>query len=160
MKTFTVTQKILAIGPTYEVRDKSDGPVLFTVRGRILTFTPFLEMQKGKDGEKTHFLKGNFLKTRFIISTMQGSPVGEVQFPFFSFRKSFILTIGSAQYHANGSLFAWNFTAGDSSGRDVFVIQKEMALRDKFSVTAAEDLAFEPVILAAVAVDQRFFQQR
>jgi uncharacterized protein YxjI len=144
---------------TYLVRESKDGPVLYKIRGRFFTFTPFLEMQRGEDGEKTHILKGNFWKTKFVISSMQGSPVGDIQFPFFAFRKSFVMNVGGARYQAQGTLFAWNFTAKDEAGKDVFSIQKELAFRDKFTVTLDEKLPVEPVILSAIAIDQRFFQQ-
>jgi uncharacterized protein YxjI len=159
MKTYIITQKILALTATYEVRESKDGPVLFTVRGRFFTFTPFLEMQKGKDGEKTHILKGNIWKTKFIVSSMQGSPVGDIQFPFFAIRKSFVMNVGGAQYKAQGTLFAWNFTAKDDAGKDIFSIQKEFAFRDKFTVSLDEKLPTEPVLLSAIAIDQRFFQR-
>jgi uncharacterized protein YxjI len=160
MKTYTVTQKILALGATYEVRDSKEGPPLFTVRGKILTFTPYLEMMKGKDGAKTHVLKGNFLKTKFSVATAEGGPVGEIQFPFFAFSKSFTMTIGANQYNAKGNFFAWNFAAKDAGGKDAFVIQKQIALRDKFEVMIDEALPVEPIVLSAIAVDQRFFQNQ
>lgn len=160
MKTFIVTQKILAIGDTYEVRETKDSEPLFTVRGRILTFTPFLEMQKGKNGEKSHVLKGNVWKTRFFINDAQGNALGEIQFPFFAFSKSFTMNLGGQQYSAKGNFFAWNFTAKDVAGKDVFAIQKEIAFRDKFTVSIDENLPVEPVVLSAIAVDQRFFQQQ
>jgi uncharacterized protein YxjI len=162
MKTYILTQKILALTATYEVRETKDGPVLFTVRGRFFTFTPFLEMQKGreKDAAKTHILKGNFWKTKFVISDMQGAPVADIQFPFFAFRKSFVLTVGGAHYKAQGTVFAWNFTAKNDAGQDAFTIQKEFAFRDKFTVNVDENLPVEPILLACISVDQRFFQQR
>jgi uncharacterized protein YxjI len=160
MKTFIVTQKILALSATYEVRQTKDSPVLFTIKGKIFTFSPFLEMMKGgKDGEKTHVLKGNFFKTKFFITTADGNAVGDIQFPFFAFLKSFVMNLGGAQYKAKGSLFAWNFSAKDASGKDAFSIQKEFAFRDKFTVTLDDALPMEPIVLSAIAIDQRFFQQ-
>ena len=159
MKTYIITQKILAMTATYLVRQSKDGPVLFKVRGRFFTFTPFLEMQQGEEGDKTHILKGNFWKTKFVISDMQGNPVGDIQFPFFAFRKSFTMNVGGATYKAQGTVFAWNFAAKDEAGQDVFSIQKEFAFRDKFTVNMDERLPVEPVLLSAIAIDQRFFQQ-
>jgi uncharacterized protein YxjI len=158
MKTYIVTQKILALSATYEVRQTKDGPLLFTVKGKIFTFSPHLEMMKGKDGEKTHILKGNFFKTKFFVTTPDGSAVGDIQFPFFAFLKSFVMNLGGAQYKAKGSLFAWSFAATDASGKEAFTIQKEFAFRDKFTVALDDALPMEPIVLAAIAIDQRFFQ--
>ncbi|MBN2351669.1 MAG: hypothetical protein JXD23_03795 [Spirochaetales bacterium] len=158
MKTYIVTQKILALSATYLVRETKDGPVLFTVKGKIFTFSPYLEMMKGADGEKTHVLKGNFFKTKFFISTPDGGAVGDIQFPFFAFVKSFVMNLGGRQYKAKGGLFAWSFAAVDASGKETFTIHKEFAFRDKFTVSLEERLPMEPVVLAAIAIDQRFFQ--
>src|SRR4030042_1282910 len=106
MKTYIVTQKILALTATYLVRESKDGPVLYTIRGRFFTFTPFLELSQGEKGEKTHILKGNFWKTKFTFADMQGGPVGNIQFPFFAFRKSFVMNVGGARYKAQGPTVA------------------------------------------------------
>jgi uncharacterized protein YxjI len=158
MKTYIVTQKIFALSATYEVRQTKDSPVLFTVKGKIITFSPHLEMMKGKDGEKTHVLKGNFFKTKFFVSTPDGGEIGDIQFPFFAFAKSFVMNLGAQQYKAKGGLFAWNFQALDAAGKEAFSIQKEFAFRDKFTVNLDDSLSMEPIILAAIAIDQRFFQ--
>ena len=158
MKTYIVTQKILALSATYLVRETKDGPVLFTVKGKIFTFSPYLEMMKGADGEKTHVLRGNFFKTKFFITTPDGGEVGDIQFPFFAFVKSFVMNLRGQQYKAKGGLFAWSFSAVDASGKEAFTIHKEFAFRDKFTVGLDEQLPMEPIVLAAIAIDQRFFQ--
>jgi uncharacterized protein YxjI len=158
MKTYIVTQKIFALSATYEVRQTKDGPVLFTVKGKIFTFSPHLEMMKGKDGEKTHVLKGNFFKTKFFFTSPDGGEVGDIQFPFFAFVKSFVMNLGGKQFKAKGSLFAWTFQALDDAGKEAFSIQKEFAFRDKFTVNLDDSLPMEPLVLAAIAIDQRFFQ--
>lgn len=158
MKTYIVTQKILALSATYEVRTTKDDPVLFTVKGKIFTFSPFLEMRTGKDGEITHLLKGNFFKTKFFVTAPDGGAVGDIQFPFFAFVKSFVMNLGGRRYNAKGGLFAWSFAAVDESGQEAFTIQKEFAFRDKFAVALDDRLPMEPIVLAAIAIDQRFFQ--
>ncbi|MBN1523141.1 MAG: hypothetical protein JW904_01555 [Spirochaetales bacterium] len=160
MKTYTLFQKILAIGDTYEVREGDSKEAVFTVRGKVLTFTPNLTLQKGKEGEKTHSLKGNFFKTKFTILNATGEEMGTLVFPFIALKKSFTLTMGGNTYSAQGTLFAWNFNCNDSSGKTIFSIQKELAFRDKFTVNIDEKMPQEAVLLAAIAVDQRFFQQK
>ena len=160
MQSFTVTQKILAIGATYEVRSASSDSVLNTIKGKILTLSPKLEMKTGVNGETTNWLKGNFWKTKFTIEDSKGTEIGVIQFPFVSFFKKFTLITGGKTYSAKGSITAWNFNCTDESGKNVFSISKEFAFRDKFSVNVDESLIKETIILAAIAVDQKFFQQQ
>jgi len=160
MKTYTLFQKILAIGDTYEVREGEAKEALFTVRGRIFTFAPNLSLAKGKDGAKTHQMKGNFWRTKFAITTESGGEVATIEFPFFAWKPSFTLAVNGNTYTATGTLFAWNFNCADNAGKSVFTIQKEFAFRDKFTVRIAESMTQEAALLAAIAIDQRYFQKK
>jgi uncharacterized protein YxjI len=161
MKTYTLFQKILAIGDTYEVRQGEAKDAVFTIKGKVLTFSPSLTLMRGdKDGEKTHQMKGNFIKTKFAITTTSGGEVGAITFPFFVWKPTFTLTMKGNSYTATGTLFAWNFTCTDSAGKTIFTIQKEFAFRDKFTVSIDESLEQEVALLAAVAIDQRYFQKK
>lgn len=160
MKTYTITQKILSIGATYQVKAAESEDIIHTIKGKILTFTPKLEMRQGKEGEITKILKGNLFKTKFSIENPQGFEEAVIQFPFIALFKKFTLTVNAKVYNAKGSLAAWNFTCSDESGRNMFTISKEFAFRDKFTVTIDESIDREIVILVAVAVDQKFFTQK
>lgn len=160
MKTFTVTQKILSIGATYQVNASESEDIINTIKGKILTLVPKLEMRQGKEGDITKVLKGNFFKTKFTVESPGGNEEASIQFPFIALFKKFTLTIGSKVYNAKGSLTAWNFTCTDENGQDMFTISKEFAFRDKFTVSVDESMPQDIVILVAVAVDQKFFTQR
>jgi uncharacterized protein YxjI len=160
MQSFAITQKILAVGATYEVKARGSDEVINLIKGRILTITPKLEMKTGEKGAITHVLKGNFWRTRFVISTSEQTEIGVIQFPFVAFFKRFSLITGGRTYQAKGSITAWHFNCADESGKAIFSISKEFAFRDKFTVDVDESMPKEVGILAAIAVDQKFFQQR
>lgn len=160
MKSFTVTQKIFAIGSTYEVRETGSDVILNIVKGKIFTFSPKLEMKKDENGAATHLLKGNYWRTKFSIESADGMEIASIQFPFIAFFKKFTLVAGDKTVTASGSFTAWNFTGTDESGNQVFTITKEFAFRDKFTVTVESQIPSDVIILAAIAVDQKFFQQR
>ncbi|MBN1412406.1 MAG: hypothetical protein JW969_16280 [Spirochaetales bacterium] len=160
MELLTVTQKLLAIGATYLVKKQGEQEVLNTIKGKILTLSPKLEMKRGADeGELTHILKGNFLKTLFTIEDNLGTVIATIKFPLIAVFKKFSLMIGEKAYNAQGSLTAWNFVARDKGDRELFAITKDFSLRDQFSVAVDESIPKEIIILTAIAVDQKFFQQ-
>lgn len=160
MKTFTVTQKILSIGATYQVQKSGSEDIVNTIKGKILTLAPKLELRQGKEGDISKVLKGNLFKTKFTIESTDGNEEASIQFPFIALFKKFTLSIGPKVYNAKGSITAWNFTCTDENGQDMFTISKEFAFRDKFTVSIDESMPQEIVILVAVAVDQKFFTQR
>jgi uncharacterized protein YxjI len=160
MQSFTITQKILAIGATYEVKPTGSDSLLNLIKGKVLTFTPKLEMRNGEKGEVTHLLEGNFWQTKFKILDAKQTEIGVIQFPFIAFFKRFTLITGGKTFNVKGSITAWNFACTDESGKSILTISKEFAFRDKFAVTVDESVQKEVAILAAIAVDQKFFQRQ
>lgn len=160
MKTFIITQKILSIGATYLAVPEGSKEPAYVIKGKILTFTPKLEMKKGDQGEVLKTMKGNFIGTKFTIIDKGGAQDGLIRFPLFSFIAKFTLTIGAASYVAKGGIMARNFTCQDQAGKTVFTISKDWAFRDRFTVALDESVAEETAILAAAAIDQRFFQKK
>jgi uncharacterized protein YxjI len=160
MQSFTIKQKILAIGDTYEVRQTDSDEVLYLIKGKVLTFSPRLEMKQGIDGEVSHVLKGNFWRTEFTVIDKTETEIGVIRFPFVAFFKKFTLVTGGKTYDAKGSITAWNFTCKDETDRLIFSIGKEFAFRDKFTVDVDESIQKEVAILTAISVDQKFFQQQ
>jgi uncharacterized protein YxjI len=160
MKTFTVTQKILSLGATYLVTPEGTKDPVYVIKGKILTMSPKLEMRKNDQGEILKTMKGNFIGTKFTIFDKSGSEDGLIQFPFFSIIAKFTLTSGTASYAAKGGFMARNFECKDQEGKVKFTISKEWAFRDKFTVSLEEPIAETTAILAAVAIDQRFFQKK
>ena len=160
MQSWEVTQKLLAFAPTYEISVPGNPAVLMTVKGKLATATPKLSLtQGGPDGPEVGRLEGNFWKTQFRILLPDGAQVGQLTFPFFMFKKSFTLTFGGNSWSAEGGYAGWAFRCRDAQGQTVFEIARQATLRDRFRVDVADGVPAEVGCLAAVAVDQRLFQQ-
>jgi len=159
MQTFEVTQKLLSFGPAYEIREIGNQEVLMTVKGKVLSMTPKLTMLSGTEGPAVAELKANFMKTKFAVTGADGKELGTLIFPLVQFKKSFTIAVGDAEYKADGGFFGGEFKCTDGQGNPVLVIAKQLSLRDKFAVTTNGALPREVALLAAVAIDQRFFQE-
>lgn len=159
MQSYEVSQKILSIGATYEVRASGNESILNTVKGKVLSATPKLTMVEGKDGGEVAKIKGNFLKTKFQISDANGQPVATLSFPLIALKKTFTLNLGGKQYKASGGLTGRAFNCTDESGNVVFQISKELAFKDKFAVTVDDGIPSHAAFLAAVAIDQKYFEE-
>jgi uncharacterized protein YxjI len=155
MQAYEVTQKILAIGPTYEVRAVGSDAVLYTIRGKLLTFTPKLTLVEGDKGAEIAKLTANFTKTKF---TVEGPNPATLSFPLIALKQRMTLQVDGQEYSADGGFLAGAFRCADASGNAVFEILKELSLRDKFRVQIHAALPPIVVLLAAVAIDQRYFQ--
>ncbi len=157
METYEVTQKLLSFGPQYEVTAQGSSEVLATVKGKVLTATPKLNMVQGKEGPEVASMAGNFMKTKFECFDANKQALGVLAFPMFAFKKGFTLTVGANEYKADGGFFGGEFKCSDAQGNVVLVIAKQLALRDKFAVTTNGVLPRDVALLAAIAIDQKFF---
>ena len=155
MKAYELTQKILSIGPSYEVREVGNDTVLYTIRGKVLTLTPKLNMVEGKEGAEVAKLTANFTKTKFQI---EGAHKATLSFPLLALKQKMALSVDGKEYTADGGFLAGAFRCVDESKNCVFEILKELSLRDKFRVQIHTDLPPVVILLAAVAIDQRYFQ--
>ena len=165
MQTYELTQKILAVGPTYEVRMASSGAAaaegdpLLTIRGKLFSATPSLSIANGDDGPALGTMKGNFTRTKFECLGDDDRLIGSLQFPMIALRKTFTLRAGDKEYQADGGIFVGEFVCKDEGGAVVMKISKQASLRDKFRIEADESIPQPLALLAAVAIDQRFFQE-
>jgi uncharacterized protein YxjI len=157
METFEVTQKLLSFGPQYEVTSQGSSAVLATVKGKILTASPKLTMFEGSSETEIAFMSANFMKTKFECFDAKKQATGVLAFPMFAFKKGFALTVGGVEYKADGGFFGGEFKCSDPQGNVVFVIAKQLALRDKFAVTTTGVVPRDVALLAAIAIDQKFF---
>jgi len=167
MQAYELTQKILSLGPTYEVRQVAtsmgvadeSAPPMVTIKGKLLSATPMLFINEGVEGPGIGMMKGNFARTKFECKTANDELVGSLQFPMLALKKTFTLQAGGKEYKADGGYLAGEFVCKDDAGNIVMKITKQLALRDKFRIEADESLPTPLALLAAVAVDQRFFQE-
>lgn len=161
MHTYELTQKILAWGPTYEVRNTQSADVepLCTIKGKLFSATPSLSINQGLEGPPVGAMKGNFARTKFECRGADDTLLGSVQFPLLALKKSFTLKTGDQEYQADGGYLAGEFVCKDAAGNVVLKITKELSLRDKFRIETNQAIPTPLALLAAVAVDQRFFQE-
>jgi uncharacterized protein YxjI len=159
METYEVTQKLLSFGPQYEVRADHQPDVIMTIKGKLLSATPKLTMVQGTEGAEVAAMNGNFLKTKFECYDANKQLLGVLAFPMFAFKKGFTLTVGDKEFKADGGFLGGEFKCVDAHGQTVMVIAKQLSLKDKFAVQSTGALPRDVALLAAVAIDQRFFQE-
>jgi uncharacterized protein YxjI len=160
MQTFELTQKLLSVGTTYEVRpgETPDAQPVVTIRGKLFSATPSLALTQGTDGPVIGSMKGNFTRTKFEC-TEGDKLVGSLSFPMLALRKSFTLRADDKEYQADGGYLAGEFVCKDDKGEVVMKITKQLSLRDRFRIETSETIPAPLALLAAVAIDQRFFQE-
>jgi uncharacterized protein YxjI len=159
MKIYTITQKLLGLGATYSAVAEGASVPEYMVKGKLLTFTPKLEMRRGEADAVINTLRGNIWGTRFTVLNQNGAELAQIRYKLLSFTAKFALTIGDKTYQAKGGIMARKFSCQDESGRVVLSISKELNLRDKFQVSVDEEaLPVEVGVLAAVSIDQKYFQ--
>src|SRR6266704_3625748 len=99
-KTILVTQKLMAVSAQYEVTVDGDTTPTHAVKGDFMTTTPSLQLFD-KEGKQIATLKGNVLKTKFMIRGEKDDELASLNFSAVAFRKTFTMTVGTKGYHAN-----------------------------------------------------------
>ena len=158
METFEVTQVIMTVGSTYEVRVPSEEKVVMTVKGSLMSPTPKFALVEGGDGAELASLLGNFIKTKFQMAGADKKELGSLSFPAIAFKKTLVLTVGGRGFTADGGLMGGVFRCVDNDGKVGIEIEKKGNFRDRFHVTAHDGIPKEVGILAAVAIHSRFFE--
>jgi uncharacterized protein YxjI len=155
MRTYEVTRRILSFGPQYDVT--GDDGTRAVVRGKILAVTPKLTMTAGEDGGvELAKMEGNFLKTKFECS-VGGQVLATLAFKVIAIKKSFTVTFGGRDLKVEGDITAFDFLLRDQQGATLMAISKQLSLRDKFQVTVNDPMPWQVAVMAAVAVDQKYF---
>lgn len=157
MEKFEVTQRLLTMGPVYEVRAGGGGDVLATIRGKVLAATPKLTMVEGREGAEIAYLSGNFMKTKYECAGKDRRATATLAFPMLALKRRFVLSVGDKQYKADGGFLGGDFRCTNDAGEPVLVIAKKIALKDSFAVSTAGAVPRDVALLCAVAIDQRFF---
>jgi uncharacterized protein YxjI len=158
METYEVTQLLMAVGSTYEVRVTGTEDVVMTIKGTLMTSSPKFTMVKGTEGAELATLTGNFMKTKFQIRGSDKEEMGAMSFPAVAFKKTLVLTVGGRGYAADGGIMGGRFRCVDNDGALALEISKKMGIRDKFEVNIVGKIPKEVGVLAAVAIHSRFFE--
>jgi hypothetical protein len=158
METFEVTQVIMTVGSTYQVRVPAEEKVAMTVKGSLMSPTPKFSLVIGADGAELATLTGNFIKTKFHMATADKKELGSLSFPAIAFKKTLVMTVGGRGFTADGGLMGGAFRCVDNDGKVGIEIQNKGGFRDRFQVTVHDEIPKEVGILAAVAIHSRFFE--
>ncbi len=158
METFDVTQVVMTVGSTYQVRVLGQEPVVMTVKGSLMSPTPKFQLVTAEDGPELATLTGNFIKTKFQMRGAGKEELGNLSFPAIAFKKTLVLTVGGRGFTADGGLMGGTFRCVDNDGKVGIEIVKKETFRDRFSVQIDDGISKEVGILAAVAIHSRFFE--
>ena len=156
METFEVTQVVMTVGSTYEVRVSSAEAVTMKVEGSLMSTTPKFQLLQGTT--ELARLTGNFIKTKFQIRRGDNEELGHLSFPAIAFKKTLVMTVGTRGFRADGGLMGGVFRCIDNAGRVGIEITKTETLRDRFLVSVDDGIPMEVGILASVAIHSRFFE--
>jgi uncharacterized protein YxjI len=158
MESYEVTQVLMSVGTTYEVRRPKSQPVLFTIRGELMSPVPKFHLAQGTgEASGQADLVGNFIKTKYEI-LIGGASVALMVFPAVAFKKTLTLTVGTDVYEADGGVFKGIFQCKNEKGELVLEIAKELSIRDTFLVKRTDQLPLEVGLLSAVAIHSRFYE--
>lgn len=157
MAAFEITQRLMALASAYEVKVGDESEASLLVQGTFATSTPKLALLSGTAIVAT--LRGNLLKTKFIIADAAGAELGVVNFPAVSIRKTMTLSFGGRGYHAtSGGVSTEIYQCADNDGVVALELRKGVGLRDRFQVEAKPGIPREIAILTAVAIHSRYYE--
>jgi len=150
------------VSAQYDVVPAGEAKPTHLVSGDFMTTTPSLQLFDN-DHKLVASLKGNVLKTKFMIRGEKNDELASLNFSAVAFRKTFTMTVGTKGYHANAGVVGVVkdiFECKDNAGTIALVVSKEPGIRDKFKVEIKEerDVPFEVAVLAAVALHSRFYE--
>jgi uncharacterized protein YxjI len=157
MEAYEVTQALLSVGTVYHVRRPRQEELLYTVKGVLMSPTPKFHLVEGEGGKELGQLQANFIKTKYEIQA-DGKILATLIFPAVAFKKTLTLSVGDAEYEADGGVFKGVFQCKGKDGSVALEIAKELSIRDTFAVKTAEALPFQVGLLSAVAIHSRFYE--
>lgn len=161
MKTLEIALKTMSFGKTYEVRAPGADALVMTVsKGALLD----------GDGREVARLAENFWNTRADIRGPDDAALASLAFPFPLFGgKRLTLSIGDRAWPARyavedrtsvGGISGGTFACKDADGAVQLAVTKELALAHRFVVQLGPAVPEAVGLLAAVAIDHRFFNLR
>ena len=158
METFEVSQVVMTIGSTYQVRSGPSDDVIMTIKGSLMSSTPKFSLMQGADGPELASLVGNFIKTKYQILDAEKKPLGNLLFPAIAFKKTLVLTVNGRGYTADGGLMGGTFRCVDNEDQVALEISNKSSFVDRFEISIKGAIPKEVGLLAAVAIHSRFFE--
>jgi uncharacterized protein YxjI len=158
MDIYEVSQVVMTVGSTYQVRVPPSDDVVMTVKGSFMSSTPKFSLVQGSDGPEIGSLLGNFIKTKFQILDAEKKAIGNLLFPAIAFKKTLVLTVNGRGYTADGGLMGGVFACVDNEDQVALEISNKSRFVDRFAVDIKGAIPKEVGLLAAVAIHSRFFE--
>lgn len=158
MKNYTLKQKILSLGTTYQAALTGSVGVLMSVKYQIISMLAILEVIEKTEGKVLIKSKSDFLRTKFIISNSEDKETGALIFPIFPFIRAFLLTVGKKSFKAKGVFLSNKFICRDEKGKEIMTITKDMSFKDRIYISIDDNVNMEYGFLTAVVLDQKFFK--
>jgi len=145
---YELTRGVVSNGPSYEVRSSGEPWVLYTVRGTSFSLAPRFTAHEGACGPEVATMRANFTKTKF---TIVGRHAATLAFPLSRTKSNMSLGIDDCEYTTEPG----SFRCFGPYKRLAFAIEKH---RNRLDVEILASLPPLVVLLAAVAIDQKYFQ--
>jgi hypothetical protein len=145
MDIYEISQVVMTVGSTYQVRVPPSDDVVMTVKGSLMSSSPRFSLVQGADGPELGSLLGNFIKTKFL-------------FPAIAFKKTLVLTVNGRGYTADGGIMGGSFACVDNEDQVALEISNKSRFVDRFLVDIKGAIPKEVGLLAAVAIHSRFFE--
>jgi uncharacterized protein YxjI len=158
MDIYEISQVVMTVGSTYQVRVPPSDDVVMTVKGSLMSSSPRFSLVQGADGPELGSLLGNFIKTKFQILDAEKKPIGNLLFPAIAFKKTLVLTVNGRGYTADGGIMGGSFACVDNEDQVALEISNKSRFVDRFLVDIKGAIPKEVGLLAAVAIHSRFFE--
>ncbi len=160
---YEVTQRLMALATTYDVREAGADAVVYEVHGAFTSPKPKFSLTDVKDKKEIASLAGNFNKTRFHVADADGKELASVEFPSIAIKKKLVLLLGDKTYSADAGILSrmYDFKCADAAGDVAVQIKKgegPTKVRDHFVVEPGPNTPMEVAILLAIAIHSRYFE--
>ncbi len=159
MQRYTITQRFFSWGVTYAVTQNNEDEVIMLAKQKILSLSPKIIGYKGENSKEIiATMEGDLFRFSFTVHDETGKNLGGITFPFFEFGKSFTLNTSLGSFRSKRKFIDPQITCYDSEEKEILSITKVLNLTDTFNVEAIDDLPKELVIMSAIALDQKYYQ--
>ncbi len=154
---FKVTQRILALGATYDIIDIATGNKIFVARRRLFTWTPTIIIEN-LQGQEVVKVKSNFLFGNRWKITQGPNLIGEIEFPIIKFCGIKFDVMLAENHYTASDIIGWSFNAVSRDGSIGFTLDKKFRIKDTYRVDVYPPL--EPLfgLAAVLAIDSKFYQ--
>src|SRR5262245_37302065 len=133
MARFVITQHVLSLASKYDVREGDEETASMLVEGELVASAPSLQLLDSK-GTQLATLRGNMLKTKFMVRGPGDTEMASINFPSVAVRRTLTMTVGTRGYYASGGVMGNAFECIDNDRNVGLIVTKELSFKDRFRV--------------------------